>query len=58
MEHYLQLLRFCIKCLFTPLIDFTRYWQRDQFGQRFVQVVIEILVLIHLLGMLAPHLYQ
>jgi hypothetical protein len=51
-----RLLQLIVQCLFTPLIEFIRYWQNDQFGQRLVQVVIELVVLWHLLKMLGPHI--
>jgi len=38
------------------MIEVIRYRQTDQFGQRLVQVVIEMLVLWHLLKLLGPHI--
>ena len=59
-ERYLRLSQLCIKCLFAPLREFIRYWQRDEFGHRLTHVLIEIVVLVHLLiafgQVVVPHL--
>jgi len=56
MKPYNRLLKLLVQSLFTPFVEFTRIWENDQFGQRLVRVLIELVALVHLLTFLAPHL--
>lgn len=53
MMRAIQWLKLLVNCAIAPFNEFIRLWEEDQFGQRFVHVLIEILIVLHLLHMLA-----
>lgn len=58
MKRFIKLLRFGVRCLFEPVIELVRLWEKDDFGKHLLQMLIEILLLIHLVRELAPHVTQ
>ena len=56
MKICLRLVRRSIQLLFTPLKKFIQEWEKDNFGHRLLKVLIDVFVVLHLIGMLAPHL--
>lgn len=45
-------MKLLVRCVIAPLIEFTRLWEQNEFGRRFVQVLVEILIVLHLLRIL------